>query len=361
MQNSRKRGEESKTFSIEYIEERLEKIIVREGEVGINNFRDKVKEVAQQLNFEKEYNKLNSIISALLRTHNSNVLSSASAKARAAGIPFDSKRVELFQIVYDKLKDYYFPERLDKNLSEKSFLLFAFFESYFSNYIEGTEFLVEEAKKIVDTGILFPKRYKESHDILGVFNVVSNSQEMSITPTSEDDLLRILKNRHSTIFTIRGEEVNAGHFKNVNNRAGNTEFVDHTLVEGTLRKGFNYYAALNDSMAKAVFIMFMISEVHPFIDGNGRISRIMGNAELFKSGLTRIIIPTVSREDYILSLKKLTNRKDPDPFIRVMDKLQNFSSYIIGDNFDKLNKFFKDANAYKEPTESKLILPKYAS
>jgi hypothetical protein len=67
------------------------------------------------------YEKLNHIISALLNTHNINVLSSDSAKARATGAPFDTKRVELFEILHDKLKDYYFPERTDKNTSEESF------------------------------------------------------------------------------------------------------------------------------------------------------------------------------------------------------------------------------------------------
>ena len=109
----------------------------------------------------------------------------------------------------------------------------------------------------------------------------------------------------------RAEDVDAGQFKSKNNRAGNTEFVDHTLVEGTLRQAFKYYAALNDPMAKAIFMKFMVSEVHPFTDGNGRLSRIMGNAELFKSGQSRIIVPTVYREDYILSLKKLSKRKEP--------------------------------------------------
>jgi len=108
-------------------------------------------------------------------------------------------------------------------------------------------------------------------------------------------------------------------------------------------------------MAKAIMMMFMISEIHPFTDGNGRISRIMGNAELYKSGQSRIIVPTVYREDYILSLKKMTNLKDPDAFIRVMDKLQHFSSHIVGENFDELNDYFKATNAYKEPSEGKLV------
>ena len=354
MQISRKKREESKLFPVEYIEDKLEKIIIREGEKGINQFRDRAKEIAGQLNFMNEFDKLNAMISALLSTHNANVLSSDSAKARATGTPFDAMRVELFEVLYNKLKDYYFPERTDKNTTEDSFRLFSFFESYFSNYIEGTKFIIEDAKKIVDTGVAMPKRIKDSHDILGTFHIVSNSYEMSIIPATPDDLIQILKRRHLTMMSGRAEEVNAGEFKSQNNRAGNTEFVDFTLVEGTLKQGFKYYAALNDPMAKAVFMMFMISEIHPFTDGNGRISRIMGNAELFKSGLSRIIVPTVFREDYILSLKKLTNQKNPDAFIRVMDKLQYFSNHIFGESFNELNNYFKATNAYKEPSEGRL-------
>ena len=356
MQTSRKTGNESKNFPIEYIEDRLEKIIIREGEEGINTFRDKAKEVAKQLNLGDEFCKLNAIISALLKTRPAKVLSSDSAKARAAGIPYDPRRIELFEILYDKLKDAYFPERPDQNRSEASFRLFSFFEAYFSNYIEGTEFAVEEAKKIVDSGVAIPKRIKDSHDILGTFQIVSSSYEMSITPATADGLIDILKRRHLIMMAGRAEEVHAGAFKTQNNRAGSTEFTDHTLVEGTLKQGFKYYAALTDPMSKAIFMMFMVSEIHPFTDGNGRISRIMGNAELLKSGQSRIIVPTVFREDYLLSLKKFTNQKDPDAFIRVMDKLQHFSNHIFGEDFDILNNYLKAANAYKEPSEGRLII-----
>ena len=82
----------------------------------------------------------------------------------------------------------------------------------------------------------------------------------------------------------------------------------------------------------------------------------MGNAELVKSGLSRIIVPTVFCEDYMLALKKLTHRKEPDTFMRVMDKLQYFSNHIFGDNFDELNRYLIASNAYKEPSEGQLMI-----
>ncbi len=50
-------------------------------------------------------------------------------------------------------------------------------------------------------------------------------------------------------------------------------------------------------------MQFFISDIHPFNDGNGRISRVMMNAELYSQGLTTIIIPNVYRSDYLSKCK----------------------------------------------------------
>ena len=65
-------------------------------------------------------------------------------------------------------------------------------------------------------------------------------------------------------------------------------------------------------------MMFMIIEVHPFLDVNGRIARIMKNAELDTKGLSKIIIPIFYREDYMGSLKKLTKLRDRDAYISML-------------------------------------------
>ena len=51
--------------------------------------------------------------------------------------------------------------------------------------------------------------------------------------------------------------------------------------------------------------MFLIAEVHPFADGNGRCGRIMMNAELVAANQARVIIPTVYRNNYLSGLKAL--------------------------------------------------------
>ena len=75
-----------------------------------------------------------------------------------------------------------------------------------------------------------------------------------------------------------------GVFKTTQNRAGDTIFVAPELVPGTLAHGFELCRALPDAFQRAVFMMFVVSEVHPFVDGNGRVARIMMNAEFIAAG-----------------------------------------------------------------------------
>ena len=70
----------------------------------------------------------------------------------------------------------------------------------------------------------------------------------------------------------------------------------------------------------ALYMMFLVSEVHPFDDGNGRIARIMMNAELVRGGSSKIIIPTVYRDDYMLALRRLTRQRDASVFVRMMER-----------------------------------------
>lgn len=344
---------ESKGLPQTDIEHRLEDILNRGGEGALNDFRDKARIVSLQLGMQPEFDKLNSLVSALLSTHEANVLTSDSGKARAAGNPVDRLRIELFETLYDHLQAIHFPEINPSYHTEKEYQLFAFFESYFSNYIEGTRFEVAEAKQIVDTGISIPMRREDSHDILGTYKLLSNRSEMQITPQNEDELIEILRYRHRIMLEGR-PNCTPGMFKQRANQAGDTVFVAPELVEGTLRYGFRYYRALSSPLARAIYMMFLCSEVHPFVDGNGRISRMMMNAELSAADTARIIVPTVFREDYLLALRKLSRNNRPDTYVNVMERLQLFSASIPCSDFEAAKSFLQDTNAFSDAESAHL-------
>ena len=99
MQMSRKSGDESRVLPISVIENKLEQILITGGEDRLNEYRDELRTVAEELGMQTEFAKINNIISALLSTHDAKVLSTDSAKALAVGNPFDKTRVELFEVL----------------------------------------------------------------------------------------------------------------------------------------------------------------------------------------------------------------------------------------------------------------------
>jgi Fic family protein len=95
----------------------------------------------------------------------------------------------------------------------------------------------------------------------------------------------------------------------------------------------------------------MISEVHPFSDGNGRVSRIMMNAELTAAGQSKIIIPTVFRTDYLSALRQLTRKDNPEKLINAIQRVRLFSYNLRGDNFEQMRDYMERCNAFKEEDE----------
>lgn len=353
LQTSRNPGPDSKTLPYPAIEEKLEQIIRVHGEKELNALRDNARKIALDLGMQKEFEKLNTLISALLTTKSSGVLTSPLAIARAFGHPYDPDRTALFETLFLELNQNEFKKHDEKNTSLKAFRNFAFFESYFSNYIEETQFKVSEAKQIIAAQQPLPARNEDSHDILGTYQIVSNKKEMELTPNAPQELIAMLKYRHKILLNARKDK-NPGFFKDKNNFAGNTSFVDKNLVQGTLIKGFDYYLALRQPFAKAIYIMFMISEIHPFLDGNGRLSRVMMNAELVKGAQSKIIIPTVYRDDYLGALRKLTRQKDPKPYIRMMYRALEFSATLFGEDMDDMQNDLVESAAFLEHTEGRL-------
>ncbi len=347
LQLSRKRNSSSKCIPRSSIENHLEHMLQISGEKGINNFRDKSRLIAGELLMEEEFEILNALIGALLLTKPSKILTSPSAIARVQGEPFDADRIRLFTTLFETLHNETFSNIEEPNQEKLAYRNFAFFESYFSNYIEGTKFEIEEAIKVIENGKPLPTRREDSHDILGTFQIVADRREMKRTPTSSEDLIEILKDRHLRMMAFR-KSVNPGVFKTMNNRASETHFVDANLVVGTLKKGFEFYRALEHPFARAIYISFMISEVHPFNDGNGRISRIMMNSELVEAEQSKIIIPTVFREDYLNALRRLTRKADPSVLIRALKRVRNFSAKIQGVDFELMLKYLESCNAFKD-------------
>jgi hypothetical protein len=337
----------------EALEKRLEIILIAKGEKELSSIRDRARFIAKKLHWNREFQKLDLFIGALLGTRDASTLRTPSGKARARGEPFDVTRTERFEILFSELKTKPLLTLADTFGARDHARHKAFFEAYFSNYIEGTTFEIEEAEEIIFDKKIPENRPKDAHDVLSTYNIVSDPNEMAKVPKTSDELEKLIKFRHSLLMAER-PEVHPGEFKTQPNRAGDTHFVDPEFIRGTLKEGFVRYEALPAGLPRAIFMVFLISEIHPFVDGNGRIARIMMNAELSSQDLCTIIVPTVYREDYLSALRALTRRDRPDPLIRMLERAQRFSNLEFSP-YKKALRHLESHNWFREPDEAKLI------
>lgn len=341
------------------VEEELERDLLAGGEAKLNRTREEARILAPLLGAEEELEVLSGIIGALLNTRRV-PLASPVAIARAAGEPYDPVRLERFQTLFAALRARPVMPRPDVLPSDAAFANLSFFDAYFSNFIEGTEFEVGEAHEIVFEGRIPETRPQDAHDVLGTFRLVGGRDFMgrSVRDIRDADAFEdALRSAHGEILSSRPDK-RPGEFKKITNVAGESRFVEPGLVRGTLRRGFEIARGLGEPFQRAAAMMFILSEVHPFDDGNGRLARAFMNAELVSGGQRRILIPTVFRDDYLTGLRVLTRQGHADPLIEVLDFAQKYTAAIDFSDYDQALATLRATNAMEAPRlDLKLRMP----
>jgi hypothetical protein len=351
---SRGRGWSAHVLPQEAIEAALDRMLMVGGERRLNQLRDQAREVAEDMGFNPQFKRLDTLIGALLGTQAAKHLTARQALARAAGRPYDPHRLDIFDALFTELNRSSLVEIPDPASSGAARENFAFFEAYFSNYIEGTTFTVEEAEDIVFHGQIVENRSEDSHDVLGTFNAAALAPWRDQPPRTADDCLLWLRSVNALVMQSRLDK-RPGEWKDKPNQAGSTLFVVPELVPGTLREGFERIGALTHPLAKAIMAMFVVTEVHPFIDGNGRTARLVMNCMLSAQQLSRMMIPTVYREDYLLPLKALSHHREPQPLIAALSRIQRWSAAFdyarpradVRDQLSSCNAFQEDLRNYR--------------
>jgi Fic/DOC family len=347
---SRGDSAERRTLGAEGVEAWLARFISRDISGAANKLRDIARAIAVPLGLESEFKQLDKTIGALLGTQRVR-LTAPAAIARAAGRPYDDARVTLFQTLATELQQD--PLQVPLTDSGADSHLQAFIETYFSNYIEGTEFEIEEAHDIVTRGRPLKYREDDSHDILGTYHAILESKANPVIAQSFEEFAKQLQEWNRQVIESRHAK-NPGEFKRENNRAGNTVFVTPDLVVGTLTKGYEIIMSAATPGNRAALAMFVVAEIHPFTDGNGRTARLAMNQFLTQAGLTRIIIPTVYRDDYISALKAMSSNSFPQPLARMLARASRFSRWVNMTSKESAFTDLKRSNALGRPETDKL-------
>lgn len=347
---SRRRGPIPRSLGQEALETEIDKVLARKGAAYLQEIRKEANAIAPELGFKKEAGKLDAIIGAFCSTRpHGGILKTALAVARANREPFDRHIVSCFDGLARALSNYDLPT-ITVQLDRQSWRHQAFIESYFSNHIEGTRFKLSQAEEIVFERRVDQSRHADSHDILAVYDIATDIDEMVSTPSNPAEFRELLTRRHAFLMNYRPDK-RPGQWKEKPNQAGNIIFAAPEVVNGTLTQGFERYLDLPAGFLRAVFIHFVITQVHPFDDGNGRLARLFLSAELVSAEETKIIFPNVKRDDYINGLRLANRDGEFQTMLKVMGQLYRYTAALPWGDYEDLITTLTSHHAFDSPDD----------
>ena len=108
----------------------------------------------------------------------------------------------------------------------------------------------------------------------------------------------------------------AGRFRNENEfvRVGSHIAPNPQEIEERIKKMLSEYNAINyENIIKRIARLHLTFEyIHPFVDGNGRIGRVINNYLLIREGFVPINIKFIDREKYYQAFKDFDEKDKTD-------------------------------------------------
>lgn len=184
-------------------------------------------------------------------------------------------------------------------------------EAVLSSRIEGTQATLGEVLKF-EAGEA-PKQESRRLDILEIMNYRATLRKAEFALRNKPFNLNLLLELHACLLdSVRGRDKGRGRFRKVQNWIGargspieRADFVppEPAFVEQRLREWESYYHADQlDPLVQLAIVHAQFEIIHPFLDGNGRIGRILIPLFLYEKGL-------LSRPMFYLSAYLDANRE----------------------------------------------------
>lgn len=218
----------------------------------------------------------------------------------------------------DKIKKNFNAEynSLPKSAKEKSKEIFAIKFTYNTQRIEGSTLTLKETANLLENGITPPSKpirdvkEAEAHKKI-FFEMLDYEKDLS---------LQIVLKWNKELLKDTKEDI-AGKIRNHDIAIAQSKFKPPIYIElDTLLKEFFDWYNKNKSrlhpveLAGLVHLKFVT--IHPFTDGNGRISRLMMNFILKKNKFPLLDIPYIKRNSYYNALERSQIKKDDNIFIQ---------------------------------------------
>jgi len=195
--------------------------------------------------------------------------------------------------------------------------------TYNSNGIEGNTLTLRETQVVLEGITVGGKSIKEhleaiNHEkaILFLDDLVKDNE-----PISEWNI----KNIHQLILKDIYNE-NAGRYRKENVTIKGATHIppDYLKVPELMEKLILTYNTWNEyhPIIQAALLHGELVKIHPFVDGNGRTSRLLMNLVLMNNGYNPVIIKKESRLKYYEALDKAHTTGDYTDFVKLVNKLE---------------------------------------
>lgn len=222
---------------------------------------------------------------------------------------------------------------LNKTQLKKMQEFFMVSYTYESNRIEGNTLSLQETHLVVNEGITIGGKSMREH-----LEAINHAEAVSYIEQLVSDKMdfgpRVLMELHYLI--LKGiDKDNAGRYRKVPVRISGSEHVPPQpfMLEKLMEEYFLHYDQQKSTLHPVILAAEMherLVSIHPFIDGNGRTSRLVMNLILLKHGLTIANLKGdfTSRLAYYKALEAVQVDNNPDVFYHlvadaVLDSLKN--------------------------------------
>ena len=210
-----------------------------------------------------------------------------------------------------------------------------------STSIEGNTLSLGDTAFVLSEGLTISgKTVREHNEIIGhshaidiIYNLVSDSKNAIITNEKLFELHKaVMLNPVMDIYAPIGKfKVESNFTRKVDSKSGKIVYKEYPipeLIPELIEKWKKLFInnGTDEVLMQYCKLHILFSAIHPFADGNGRMSRLLANIPIIKSGFVPVTISKESRKEYI----ELLQNTEVD-----------FKELIITNGLDKFINFIK--------------------
>lgn len=195
--------------------------------------------------------------------------------------------------------------------------------TYNSNGIEGNTLTLRETQIVLEGITVGGKTLREHLEAINHEKAIEYIEDLvkEKNPVTEWNI----KNIHQLVLKeIDDKNAEKYRSENVAIMGATHTPPDHLIVPELMEKLILNYQKWNKyhPIIKAALIHGELVKIHPFIDGNGRTSRLVMNLSLMNSGYLPVIIKKENRLEYYNALDKAHTTGDYTDFVKLVTNLE---------------------------------------